>query len=107
MVGGPVDLMSASVKSIRRARVVTLCSPYLFYGWVIVAMGFIAQIFTSFSAQGLSTYVGPLQREFGWSASATAAGRSFQQADSLLGPLNGWLVDRFGPRALMSGGVVL
>ncbi len=93
--------------SARHARIVQACSPYLFYGWVIVAMGFIAQIFTSFSAQGLSTYIGPLQREFGWSAATTAAGRSFQQVDSFLGPLNGWLVDRFGPRVLMSVGVVL
>jgi sugar phosphate permease len=91
----------------RQDRVVQFCSPYLFYGWVIVAMGFIAQIFTSFSAQGLSTYIGPLQREFGWSAATTAAGRSFQQVDTFLGPLNGWLVDRFGPRVLMSVGVVL
>jgi MFS family permease len=106
MVGGLSGQMS-SASSIRHSRVIALISPYLFYGWVIVAMGFIVQIFTSFSAQGLSTYVGPLQREFGWSASVTAAGRSFQQADSLLGPLNGWMVDRFGPRVLMTAGVLL
>lgn len=101
-VAGPGSLGAA-----RHDRAVRLCSPYLFYGWIVVAMGFIAQIFTSFSAQGLSTYIGPLQREFGWSAATTAAGRSFQQADSFLGPLSGWLVDRFGPRLLMSLGVVL
>ncbi|MFN8521588.1 MAG: MFS transporter [Chloroflexota bacterium] len=89
------------------AQIVGRVSPHCYYGWVIVGLGFIAQIFTSFSAQGLSTYVGPLQREFGWSASATAAGRSFQQVDSVIGPLNGWLVDRFGPRAMMSTGVIL
>ncbi|MFN8635820.1 MAG: MFS transporter [Chloroflexota bacterium] len=91
----------------RRSRLVDLLSHYVFYGWVIVVVGFLAQVFTSLSGQGLSTYVGPLQREFGWSASTTAAGRSFQQADSFLGPLNGWLVDRVGPRALMSAGVML
>lgn len=82
-------------------------SPRLYYGWVIVAMCFVAQMFTSLSMQGLSTYVGPLQREFGWSAGLTAAGRSVQQVDTFLGPLNGWLVDRFGARRLMSVGVVL
>jgi MFS family permease len=92
---------------IRESRLVHGINSYFFYGWVIVAMGFIAQMLTSLSIQGLSTYVGPLEREFGWSASATAAGRSFQQADSFLGPVNGWLVDRFGPRRLMTAGVVL
>ncbi len=88
-------------------RVVAAVSGRFFYGWVIVAACFGAQAMTSVSIQGLSTYVAPLQREFGWSLSQTAAGRSFQQADSFLGPLTGWLVDRFGPRALMSAGIVL
>ena len=88
-------------------RVVAAVSGRFFYGWIIVAACFVAQAMTSTSIQGLSTYVAPLQREFGWSLSQTAAGRSFQQADSFLGPLTGWLVDRFGPRALMSAGIVL
>lgn len=88
-------------------RVVAAVSGRFFFGWVIVAACFVAQAMTSISIQGLSTYVAPLQREFGWSLSQTAAGRSFQQADSFLGPLTGWLVDRFGPRALMSAGIVL
>lgn len=70
-------------------------------------MGFIAQMITSLSMQGLSTYIGPLESTFGWSTTQTAAGRSFQQADSFLGPMSGWLVDRFGPRRLMSLGVIL
>lgn len=99
--------MSSTAGNVRQARLVRFCSSYLYYGWVVVAVCFLCQIFTSLAMQGLATYVGPLQREFGWSASTTAAGRSFQQADTLLGPLNGWLVDRFGPRALMACGVVL
>ncbi|MCO5066608.1 MAG: MFS transporter [Rhizobiaceae bacterium] len=78
-----------------------------FYGWVIVALAFIAQMISSMSMQGLSTYVEPLQRQFGWSSAQTAAGRSFQQVDNLLGPLSGWLADRFGARCLMSAGVVI
>lgn len=91
----------------RPSRAVQGLSSYVFYGWVIVGIGFICQIFTSLSVQGLSTYIVPLNRDLGWSATATAAGRSFQQADTFLGPLNGWLVDRFGPRKLMGVGVVI
>lgn len=90
-----------------RDRVVTAVSRHFFYGWLIVGLCFIAQMMTSVSMQGLSTYVAPLQQQFGWTLSQTAAGRSFQQADTFLGPLTGWLVDRFGPRALMSAGIVL
>jgi MFS family permease len=57
--------------------------------------------------QGLSTYVEPLRADFGWSSGATAAGRSFQQVDTFLGPVNGVLADRFGARRLMASGVVL
>ena len=57
--------------------------------------------------QGFSTYVEPLRVEFGWGAGQTAAGRSFQQVDTFLGPINGWLADRFGARRLMTAGVLL
>jgi MFS family permease len=89
------------------AGLVRALSPRLFYGWVVVGVCFVAQMLTSLAMQGLSTYVGPLQAEFGWSAGATAAGRSLQQADTVLGPVNGWLVDRFGPRRLMIVGTAL
>lgn len=91
----------------RSSRAVRAVSPVMFYGWVIVAISFIAQIYTSLSVQGLSTYIVPLNKDLGWSFGATAAGRSFQQADTFLGPINGWLVDRFGPRKLMTAGVTL
>jgi sugar phosphate permease len=82
-------------------------SRYVFYGWIVVALGSLAQMITSLSMQGLSTYVEPLRAEFGWNNSQTAAGRSFQQVDSFLGPVNGWLLDRFGPRRLMTAGVLI
>ena len=70
-------------------------------------MGFLAQMLTSVSIQGLATYVVPLNHEFGWSSAATAAGRSVQQVNAFFGPMSGWLVDKFGPRRIMSLGVVL
>jgi MFS family permease len=87
--------------------IVRWVSRHFFYGWAVVACGFLAQLITCISTQGLSTYVEPLRAEFGWTAAETAAGRSFQQADNFLGPVNGWLVDRFGPRLLMTAGIVL
>jgi MFS family permease len=102
-----VSSSSSARGQVRGAGLVRALSPRLFYGWIVVGVCFVAQMLTSLAMQGLATYVGPLQAEFGWSAAATAAGRSLQQADSFLGPVNGWLVDRFGPRRLMIVGTAL
>jgi OFA family oxalate/formate antiporter-like MFS transporter len=94
-------------RTFKRSRLVEGITPHLFYGWVVVAMCFLAQMLTSVSMQGLSTYVVPLEHEFGWGAAETAAGRSVQQVNALFGPANGWLVDRIGARWVMSVGVLL
>lgn len=99
--------MNDTVKRAGGAATVRAVSRYLPYGWVIVGLCFLAQMLTSLSGQGLSTYMLPLQREFGWSSSLTAAGRSFQQADTFLGPINGWLLHRFGARKIMGTGALL
>lgn len=78
-----------------------------FYGWVIVAAGFCAQMISSLSMQGLATYMTPLRDEFGWSTGEMALGRSVQTADTLLGPISGVLVDRFGARMMMVAGTVV
>lgn len=79
-----------------------------FYGWVIVGVGFFAQFLTGISFQAFSTYLVPLGQEFGWSRTALAGPRSITQAEgALLGPVDGYLVDRFGPRVVMSMGVVI
>ncbi|ODT84093.1 MAG: hypothetical protein ABS76_00890 [Pelagibacterium sp. SCN 64-44] len=78
-----------------------------FYGWVIVAAGFCAQMISSLSMQGLATYMTPLRAEFGWSTGEMALGRSVQTADTLLGPVSGVLVDRFGARMMMVAGTLV
>ncbi|MEO4001227.1 MFS transporter [Mesorhizobium sp. CAU 1732] len=77
------------------------------YGWLIVFAGFFAQVISSLSMQGLATYATPLRAEFGWTSAQTAIGRSVQAVDSVLGPVSGWLVDRFGARRLMIAGTVM
>lgn len=80
----------------------------LFYGWVIIGVGFSSQFFFGLSQQAFSTYLVPLGAEFGWSRAVLAGPRSLTQSQTaLLGPLNGYLVDRFGPRKMMIVGVLL
>ena len=79
------------------------------YGWRIVGAGFVLEVLIGallFHAYG--AYVVLLREEFGWSRTLFAAAFAMARAESaILGPVQGWLTDRFGPRALMRVGLVL
>ncbi|MDE3100703.1 MAG: MFS transporter [Chloroflexota bacterium] len=79
----------------------------VFYGWIVVAVCFVMQMMTGVAMQGLSIYVVPLQRDFGWTSASIGAGRSLQQLDALFSPATGSLVDRLGPRVTMLSGALL
>lgn len=83
--------------------------PLLFYGWVVVGSGFVlntlnaALVFHAFGA-----YVVLLEDDFGWSRTAFALAFALQRVESgLLGPVEGWLIDHFGPRKVMQVGIVI
>jgi len=81
----------------------------IFYGWWIVGAGFGLQALIGalmFHAYG--AYVVLLREEFGWSKTMLSAAFSMARAESgILGPLQGWLTDRLGPRVLIRVGMVL
>jgi MFS family permease len=81
----------------------------VFYGWWIVGAGFGLEILIGalvFHAYG--AYVVLLREEFGWSRTLFSAAFAMARAESaVLGPVQGWLTDRFGPRALMRVGMVV
>ena len=81
----------------------------VFYGWVIVASSFVNQIIHSgLGFQGFGTFLLPLEREFGWSKATLAAARSLMQVENgLMGPIEGILIDRFGPRVVMTLGTFI
>ncbi|MFC1991852.1 MFS transporter [Chloroflexota bacterium] len=73
-----------------------------FYGWVIVAVGMVTEFCGGIIYQGFATYLGPLQNDFGWSKAVLAGPRSITQVEnSILGPIGGSLVDKFGPRRMV------
>ena len=80
----------------------------LFYGWKIVAAGSITQLLVSgLFLQAYGAYVVLLHRDLGWSVTILSAGYSMARTESaVLGPLQGHLVDRFGPRSVMRFGIV-
>ena len=83
--------------------------PRLFYGWWMVWASFGLQVVqTGLLQQSLGAYIATLREEFGWSKAALAGAAVIQQVESaLLGPIQGWLVDRFGSRGMVRVGIVI
>ncbi|MFC1946786.1 MFS transporter [Chloroflexota bacterium] len=79
-----------------------------FYGWIIVTVGAVTQFFQGIASQGFTTYMGLLQTEFGWTKAALSGPRSVTQIEgAITGPLEGFLVDRFGPRKVATVGIFI
>ena len=81
----------------------------VFYGWWIVfAGGGLQMLVASLMGQAYGAYVVLLRDDFGWSKTALAAGSSLREAESgILGPIHGFMLDRFGPRAVSRTGVII
>lgn len=80
----------------------------IFYGWKIVAAGSVTQLLVSgLFLQAYGAYVVLLHRDLGWSVTMLSAGYSLARTESaVLGPVQGHMVDRMGPRAVMRIGVM-
>ncbi len=83
--------------------------PRVYYGWFIVAAGIgIQALQAALLSRAYGLYVVLLAAEFGWSKTVFSIAFSLQQIESgLLGPLQGWMIDRFGPRAVMRAGILM
>jgi sugar phosphate permease len=79
----------------------------VFYGWVVVAAGAANQaLISGLGSHGFGTFIVPLEAQFGWSKATLSVARAFVQIENgLLGPLEGIVVDRFGPRVTMGVGL--
>jgi len=81
----------------------------IFYGWWMVAAAFGLQFMqATLLSQSIGAYIAVLREEFGWSKTALSGAAVIQQLEgALLGPFQGWFVDRFGPRGMICVGVVI
>ena len=58
--------------------------------------------------QSYGAYVVLLQDDFGWSKTMLAGAFALTRIESgILGPLQGWLVDKYGPRVILRIGIVI
>ncbi|MGI9613407.1 MAG: MFS transporter [Acidimicrobiales bacterium] len=80
----------------------------IFHGWKIVGAGAAIQALqAALFLHGFGNYAVVLEQHFGWSKTQLSLGYSFTRFESaLLGPIQGWALDRFGTRRIMQAGVV-
>lgn len=76
--------------------------------WIAFAGAFAHAVSTGLAYFGLSAYFPSFEREFGWSRTAIAGAFSLARVESgLLGPAEGYMTDRLGPRRVMYLGIVI
>ena len=70
---------------------------HLFYGWYVVgAAGGVQFLAAILWMQSYGAYVVLLQEEFGWSSALVAGAFALTRIESgILGPLQGWLADKY------------
>ena len=81
--------------------------PRIFYGWWIVIAGvLINMMMGGLVMHAFGFYASALKDEFLWTASTFSFALALTRVESgVLGPIQGWMIDRFGPRAMMRLGI--
>jgi MFS family permease len=80
----------------------------IFYGWRIVTAGGALQFLQSVLLnQAFGVYLAVLVEERGWSKTALSGAAALKSTEvAVLGPVLGWMVDRFGSQGIVRAGVV-
>jgi OFA family oxalate/formate antiporter-like MFS transporter len=76
--------------------------------WIQLVVGIVCMAMIANLQYGWTLFVGPMQTEHGWSRAAIQVAFSiFVLCETWLVPIEGWLVDRFGPRPVVLAGGLL
>ena len=90
-------------------QVVTPRVRNLFYGWWLVAIsGFIMVLATVPLFHAMSVWAVALERQFGWNRTQLGFALTFTRIEGgIMGPLEGYLTDRVGPRRIVFIGLII
>ena len=80
----------------------------IFYGWRITAAACSIQfILSSLLTQSFGVYVAVLADDEGWSKTALSGAAAMQSVEAaIIGPLLGWMIDRFGSQKMIRTGIL-
>lgn len=78
------------------------------YGWFVLSLCFLTTLTSAGVRSSPSVLIHPLEAEFGWSRTMIASAVSMNLLlFGVAAPLSGYLIDRFGPRKVMMGSLLL
>jgi MFS family permease len=79
-----------------------------YYGWFVVSLCFLTTLTSAGVRSSPSVLIHPLEAEFGWSRTLIASAISMNLLlFGVASPISGWLIDRYGPRKVMLGSLIL
>jgi MFS family permease len=79
-----------------------------YYGWLVLGICFLTTLTSAGVRSSPSVLIHPLEAEFGWSRTLIASAVSMNLLlFGVAAPLSGYLIDRFGPRKVMMGSLLL
>ena len=83
-------------------------TPRIYRGWWVVSVPFLAAALGTGAGQyGFGIFIEPLEETFGWSRSQISLSLSFTALGSLLAPLLGWTIDRYGAKLVIAVSLAL
>ena len=79
-----------------------------FYGWRMVGAACAMQfLLAAFLTQALGLYIAVLSDEMGWNKTTLSGAAALQSVEAaIIGPILGWIMDRFGPQNMIRVGLV-
>ncbi len=83
--------------------------PRVFYGWFIVSAGMGMHLWVSICwVYGMQVFFTPIVQHFGWSRAIVSGAFGLQRLEgSIVAPIEGFLVDKYGPRKMMLAGAII
>lgn len=80
-----------------------------FFGWrILAAAGAMQLLLSILLSQSFGLYIAALSEEMGWSKTTLAGAAALQSVESaLIGPVLGWVLDRFGAPSVIRAGIVV
>jgi MFS family permease len=83
--------------------------PRIFYGWwIVVSCALNGLLLGGFITLGFTAFIDPIAKDLGWNYAQISLAASLRGVETaLFTPAIGFMVDRWGPRALMLGGTVI
>lgn len=81
----------------------------IFYGWRMTAAACGIQfLLAALLIQSFGLYIATLSDDLGWSKTALSGAAALQSVEAaIIGPVLGWVVDRFGPQSMIRWGMLI